>query len=100
MKTLRLIPGALLSALIPALITATLPAPAAAGEKPKVNCICKANSQDYHVGDVICLRGVIAQCVMSQNVTSWDVSKAPCPSVEAPVPEPGEPTDLAYANFE
>ncbi|MEH0072704.1 hypothetical protein V6L77_24690 [Pannonibacter sp. Pt2-lr] len=80
------------------LIAAAAPLPAGAGEMPKVNCICKANSQDYHVGDVICLRGVIAQCVMSQNVTSWEIGKSPCPSAQAPLSEPeGRVTDLAYA---
>ncbi|WP_430512391.1 hypothetical protein [Pannonibacter phragmitetus] len=87
----------ILGALFPLLIAAVFPLPAGAGEKPKVNCICKANQQNFHVGDVICLRGVLAQCVMAQNVTSWEVTKDPCPSAKAPMSVPDKQWALAFA---
>lgn len=100
MKIRHLIHGLIQGALTPLLIAAVSPLPASAGEKPKVNCICKANSQNYHVGDVICLRGIIAQCVMAQNVTSWEITKSPCPTALAPLSLPDEAWQLADAGPE
>ena len=45
-------------------------------------CTCRAPGHIYNLGDEACLQTPQgprrATCIMTLNVTSWDVSKAPC----------------------
>lgn len=47
-------------------------------------CTCRYKGNDYSVGDVICLKGPdgpqMAQCGYVLNNTSWNMTKAPCPT--------------------
>jgi hypothetical protein len=83
----RAVEGALAGAII-ALSATTLPALAAeaaprqAQGAPRIDCTCRANGHSYHLGERVCLstpRGFrIAECRMSQNVTSWAVGGEDC----------------------
>jgi hypothetical protein len=43
------------------------------------NCTCRANGQSYELGQILCIRGKLAQCQMSLNNTSWQVIAEMCP---------------------
>ena len=64
---------------------------AAAAPKPVVNCTCRYQGSNYHIGDEICLNSPsgpkMATCDMVLNNTSWSISKTPCPTARmTPVP--------------
>jgi hypothetical protein len=43
------------------------------------NCTCRANGVSYALGKLVCIRGKLSRCEMSQNVTSWKVVSNVCP---------------------
>jgi hypothetical protein len=47
-----------------------------------IKCACRANGRDYELGQRVCLKtptGLrIAECRMSQNVTTWAVQSESC----------------------
>ena len=74
-------PLAMLAALLaaPAILEAAAP-PAGPGQAPvaaprAIECHCRANGRAYQLGDRVCLQTPsghrVAECRMSQNVTSW-----------------------------
>jgi hypothetical protein len=91
--------GALAAAML-ALAAASLPvqaaeaAPRQAQGAPRIDCTCRANGHSYHLGERVCLstpKGFrIAECRMSQNVTSWAVGGEDC-VVSAVPPVSGPP---------
>lgn len=56
---------------------AGLVVPAGAGE----GCTCRANNHAYEQGQIVCIRGRLAQCQMNQNVPSWSIISDACPQV-------------------
>jgi hypothetical protein len=91
-----------LAATVLALVAASLPAQAAeaapqqAQGAARIDCTCRANGHSYHLGERVCLstpKGFrIAECRMSQNVTSWTVGSEDCvvSAVLPPSWAPGE----------
>ena len=63
------------------LLAAAPPAPAAEGMRP-IECRCRANGQNFALGERTCLLTAdgyrLAQCRMVQNVTSWRVEPDSC----------------------
>ena len=70
----------------------TSPTSVAAGESPRIlqtqappkpDCSCRAQGRTFALGETICLRTGqgprMAQCAMSTNVTSWQITETPCP---------------------
>jgi hypothetical protein len=57
----------------------------------RIDCTCRANGHSYHLGERVCLstpQGFrVAECRMSQNVTSWAVGSEDC-VVSAVTPAP------------
>lgn len=55
---------------------------------PKIDCTCRHQGRDYHLGEVICLstpNGMReARCEMALNNTSWKITDGPCPTARAP----------------
>jgi hypothetical protein len=49
---------------------------------PRIDCTCRANGHSYQLGERVCLKTPegfrIAECRMSQNVTSWAVGRDDC----------------------
>jgi hypothetical protein len=49
---------------------------------PRIECTCRANGHSYQLGERVCLKTPegfrIAECRMSQNVTSWAVGRDDC----------------------
>ena len=47
-----------------------------------IQCRCRANGRSYELGEKVCLKTPdgyrIAECRMSQNVTSWALAKDDC----------------------
>jgi hypothetical protein len=43
------------------------------------NCTCRANGQSYVLGQIVCIRGKLAQCQMNLNNTSWQTIAETCP---------------------
>jgi hypothetical protein len=83
---------------VAAIIVVAIPAAAAAQEgfvtpsqravQPLIDCTCRYQGQDFHLGEVICLATSsgprIAQCEMALNNTSWTITDGPCPTATAP----------------
>ncbi|ADZ70775.1 hypothetical protein SL003B_2350 [Polymorphum gilvum SL003B-26A1] len=65
---------------------AALILPARAG--PEIDCTCRYRGQDFHLGDIVCLKSPdgprLAQCSMALNNTSWQFLDAPCPLALTP----------------
>jgi hypothetical protein len=92
-----------------AIIAVAMPAAAVAQEglvppgqravQPLIDCTCRYQGQDFHLGEVICLSTGsgprIAQCEMALNNTSWTITDGPCPTASAPKPE-----DAVFADLE
>lgn len=57
-------------------------------DPPLPPCTCRAQGQDFQMGDTICMRtpdgSRIARCVMVLNNTSWEPTATPCPQASAP----------------
>jgi hypothetical protein len=53
---------------------------APAGADP--NCTCRANGQIYELGQILCIRGKLAQCQMNLNNTSWQTIAETCPQTK------------------
>jgi hypothetical protein len=66
--------------------------------QPLIDCTCRYQGQDFHLGEVICLATSsgprIAQCEMALNNTSWTITDGPCPTATAPEPEDAVLADL------
>ncbi|WP_293858870.1 hypothetical protein [uncultured Alsobacter sp.] len=49
-------------------------------------CTCRANGQDFQMGEVACLRtsqgARLARCVMVLNNSSWETIQQSCPSAD------------------
>lgn len=72
------------------LLALLLAAPAEAGHRHKVqagqpapDCTCRAQGKRFELGETICLPTSegprVAVCVLEINVTSWRMSRVPCP---------------------
>jgi hypothetical protein len=52
--------------------------------EPDIICQCRAHGLLFNLGQTTCLMTPggprQATCIMTQNITSWDVSNAPCAS--------------------
>jgi hypothetical protein len=46
------------------------------------NCTCRANGQSYELGQIVCIRGKLAQCQMNLNNTSWQIIAEMCPETQ------------------
>ena len=49
------------------------------GARADPNCTCRANGQSYALGQIVCIRGKLAQCQMNLNNTSWQTIAETCP---------------------
>ena len=77
--------SALLFSISPAPITAattSAPGQPQAASPRKIECRCRANGRNYELGQRICLLTPagyrVAECRMSQNVTSWAFGGEEC----------------------
>ncbi|MEM6665234.1 MAG: hypothetical protein AAF638_02395 [Pseudomonadota bacterium] len=52
--------------------------------RPSVNCTCRFQGVDFHVGEMACIRGKRAQCDMVLNNTSWRMLEEPCMNLSGP----------------
>jgi hypothetical protein len=66
--------------------------------QPLIDCTCRYQGQDFHLGEIICLSTAsgprIAQCEMALNNTSWTITEGPCPTASAPDSEDAVLADL------
>jgi hypothetical protein len=61
-----------------------------------IECRCRANGRSYQLGEKICLKTPagyrVAECQMSQNVTSWALAKDDCMvNAQLDIPLPSAP---------
>jgi hypothetical protein len=43
------------------------------------NCTCRASGRKFQIGEIVCIRGRLAQCQMNQNSPSWQPIGDTCP---------------------
>lgn len=90
MRMIRLFAAALLAA---PFLTGGIAGAAANGAKtaqPRLNCTCRYNGRDYHLGESACIRTPegprLARCALNLNNTSWEFTDKSCPLTQAPPP--------------
>ena len=85
--------AAIIAVAVPAAVVAQegLVPPGQRAVQPLIDCTCRYQGQDFHIGEVICLSTAsgprIAQCEMALNNTSWTITDGPCPTATAPQPD-------------
>jgi hypothetical protein len=92
-KVQNLAAAAIIAVAMPA-ATVAQEGPPSLGQRavqPLIDCTCRYQGQDFHLGEVICLSTSsgprIAQCEMALNNTSWTITEGPCPTASAPQPD-------------
>ena len=82
MQRLVLNLSALASIVILAMGDAALAQDAAAPGSKSTNCTCRFEGNNYHLGDIVCLKSPqgpqLAQCGMVLNNTSWSFTGMGC----------------------
>jgi len=66
----------------------TVPGAITRADGPSTDCTCRYLGQDFHLGQVACIRGRLARCEKVANNTSWKFIATTCPLSRKVAPRP------------